>query len=323
MIKIVKTVNDVVLQGRGQRDLCHVYPRAPGPRASRRLRRLAHLPNRSPRWRPQAARAPRRVRQGHKAPRPVCRGQGRASAGRTRGCGSVRPRSGHSQRAYRRRARQVSRRHRGARGGHQASSGSRLSGTVTNRAGQDLAFPPSKRRATSIARRPGPADRPTTRAFDEPRDGCRRGSTVSNLGDFRLQEAMRIRISAGRSQSMIGTRASVGARPPQVEGKTVVAMTGDLSASVRRDARLRHGHRPFLPANRRHQDTGRQSARADRLQRLSRRGRREASIHDQACDLGSPRQLQRSSDVKPNPQSPTHGLRNRCRRGMKNRRPQC
>ena len=167
-----------------------------------------------------------------------------------------------------------------------------MSGTVTNRAGQDLPFTieekgPDKYREGIQAQ---PAA--TTRAFDGTAGWLQSGQTLSNLGDFRLQEALRIS-DLGRPLAIKERYKGLrGARPPQIDGKTVIAMTGELSASVSETLVVRPDERPPSAADRRHQDSGRQFARADRLQRLSRRGRREAAVPDQACDVGSPRQLQ-------------------------------
>jgi hypothetical protein len=106
-----------------------------------------------------------------------------------------------------------------------------MSGTVTNRAGQDLAFTIEEKGdkyRESIQAQPAP----TTRAFDGSAGWLQSGATLSNLGDFRLQEALRIS-DLGRALSIKDRYKGLrGARPPQIDGKTVIAMTGELSASV-------------------------------------------------------------------------------------------
>jgi hypothetical protein len=105
-----------------------------------------------------------------------------------------------------------------------------MSGTVTNRAGQDLPFTIEEKGTDKYREAIQAQPAATTRAFDGTAGWLQSGQTLSNLG-----------ASACGSPSHFGPRQPLsirrykglrGARLPQIDGKTVIAMTGELSASV-------------------------------------------------------------------------------------------
>ncbi len=106
-----------------------------------------------------------------------------------------------------------------------------LSGTLSNRAGQNLSFTieeklPNKYRESVQA----PA--PTTRGFDGQAGWAQNGTMVSNFVDFRLQDALRI-ADLGRAAHIKEIYKNLrAARAPQIDGKTVVAIAGDVAPNV-------------------------------------------------------------------------------------------
>ena len=106
-----------------------------------------------------------------------------------------------------------------------------LSGTLSNRAGQNLSFTieeklPNKYRE-SVEAQP-----PTARGFDGRAGWAQNGAMVSAYVDFRLQDALRI-ADLGRAANIKDIYKNLrAARGPQIDGKAVVAIAGDVAPNV-------------------------------------------------------------------------------------------
>ena len=106
-----------------------------------------------------------------------------------------------------------------------------LSGTLSNRAGQTLSFTieeklPNKYRE-SVQAQP-----PTARGFDGQAGWAQTGAMVSTYVDFRLQDVLRI-ADLGRAANMKEIYKNLhAARAPQIDGRAVVAIAGDVAPNV-------------------------------------------------------------------------------------------
>jgi len=106
-----------------------------------------------------------------------------------------------------------------------------VSGTLTNRASQNLPFTIEQKRSGKY-RESVQSQPPVVRAGDGTTGWLQTGERVQTIGEFRLAEATRL-ADLGLPLSIKEKYRNLrGVRPPQIDGKSTIAIAGDLSRDV-------------------------------------------------------------------------------------------